>query len=295
MPTEQEVFDTIYGKFSASDTTDVRSYERFKRNQYPQSKDIEFLTNFFTPESTVLDIGAHIGTLTIPFAYTAKKVYAFEPTPTTRASLERNIALNDLRNITVFPFALGSKETEAFVHVTSTIDAGQNTLSETDGIPVQVRRLDDLVKEADLIKIDVEGFECEVFEGGRTLLTTHHPAIFSEINFGQLWSHHSSPAKVEALLRSMGYEIYLPLGNTKIGRVSNLSVITGLFFPAFFFKKYRNIPLDILAIQAHSIPASVTTLSSFETVLWTIRHKTTLNIREHLENMGRRFFGMKID
>ena len=290
MNTEPEVFETRYGKFSASATTDLRSYERFKRNLYPQSKDIEFLKHFFTPESIVLDIGAHIGTLTIPFAAKAKKVYSFEPTPTTRSYLEKNIALNNLQNVTVFPFALGSKDADIFIHVTSDLDAGQNTLSEKDGIPVAVRRLDDLVQKADAIKIDVEGFECEVFEGGRKLLTTQHPAIFSEINFGQLWSHNSSPAKVEALLRSMGYDIYLPLGETK----SNLSLITGLIFPAFFVRKYRNVALDILAIQTSAIPSTIKILSPFETILWTLAHKTTLNIKEHLENIGRRF-GMKID
>ena len=294
MENEPEVFETKYGKFSASATTDLRSYERFKRNLYPQSKDIEFLKHFLKPESIVLDIGAHIGTLTIPFAGKAKKVYAFEPTPTTRSYLEKNIALNNLQNVTVFPFALGSKNTEAFVHVTSNVDAGQNTLSEKEGVPVPVRRLDDLVEKADLIKIDVEGFECEVFEGGRKLLTTQRPAIFSEINFGQLWNHDSSPAKVEALLHEMGYDIYLPLGEAKVGKVSNLSFVTGLIFPAFFIGKYRNIPLDILAIQKRAIPPSIQILSPLETILWTLVHKTTLNILEHLENIGRRL-GMKID
>jgi FkbM family methyltransferase len=292
---EDTIFQAVYGKFAISPATDSRSYERFKHNIYPQSKDIEFLKHFISPESIVVDIGARIGTMTIPFAKSAKQVYSFEPTPITRSYLEKNIALNDLKNVTVFPYALGSKDAESFMHVTSGIDSGQNTVSSTGEIAVPIRRLDDYVKEANLVKIDVEGNECAALEGGTNLIRTYHPMIFSEINFGQLWAHDGSPQKLEKFLRCEGYSLYLPLGGTRIGIIKSLPFITGLFFPGFFIRKPRNIPLDILAALPKDIPSDIQVLSGFRTILWTLQHKTMLCVLEHIQNILRRLFGIHFD
>ncbi len=54
---------------------------------------------------TVVDIGANIGAMTIPFAKTAKKVYAVEPLYF--KELEDNISLNHLANVQVLRVAVG--------------------------------------------------------------------------------------------------------------------------------------------------------------------------------------------
>ena len=48
----------------------------------------------------VLDIGAHVGMITIRLAKTAKSVFAVEPLFTDE--LEGNVALNELHNVTMY-------------------------------------------------------------------------------------------------------------------------------------------------------------------------------------------------
>jgi len=56
-----------------------------------------------------LDIGANIGCTAILFAQLSKKVYAFEPSPTTFALLERNILRSGLRNVSLQNIGLGAE------------------------------------------------------------------------------------------------------------------------------------------------------------------------------------------
>ena len=60
------------------------------------------------PTDTVVDIGANIGAMTIPFAKVAKRVYAVEPL--FFEDLERNIKLNGLNNTIVFHAGIGKGE-----------------------------------------------------------------------------------------------------------------------------------------------------------------------------------------
>lgn len=273
----EEIFNTAFGKFSVSENTDKRSYERFKKGVFYQESDVRFLENFISSEMTVLDIGAHIGTTTIPFAHKAKKVFSFEPVAVTRNFLEKNIALNDLRNVTVYPYALGDVESIEYAHAESNIDAAQYSVSkesrDSSDIRVEVKPLDSLVQNADLIKIDAEGMEMEVLKGAVRLIERNHPTIFCEINYGQLWRHGASPALLERFLRKHGYSLYIPLGERKLGRVPNLSLLTGLSHPAFFLKMPRNYAFDILAFVSGKIPESVEIVSPARTVIQVVKNK----------------------
>jgi len=57
----------------------------------------------------MLDIGAHIGSVTIPAARKVKHVYAIEPLYT--EELRENIRKNGLTNVTVLPIAIGERGT----------------------------------------------------------------------------------------------------------------------------------------------------------------------------------------
>ena len=57
----------------------------------------------------LLDVGAHIGSVTIPAARKVKHVYAIEPLYT--EELQENIRLNGLTNVTILPIAIGNRGT----------------------------------------------------------------------------------------------------------------------------------------------------------------------------------------
>jgi len=147
----------------------------------------------------ILDIGANIGSHTLPLALnTGKsgKVFAIEPTEYAVTKLRKNINLNkDLSsNISVFQIMLVADENE---HLESGIYSSwplfhdgkgihpehKGQLMETKGAVAMT--LDQMVRQMhintiDFIKLDVDGHEYSVLMGGKETLKTHTPIILME-------------------------------------------------------------------------------------------------------------------
>ncbi len=167
----------------------------------------------------LLDIGAHDGLLTIPFArLPGSRVHGFEPLPPAMARLRAAVMAEFGEippHVTLHPEALGATQGEAVL-----------TLPVLDGVPqeqwasiskdyaehrsvtrqahrVRVIPLDSLeLRDVTAIKLDAEGAEQEVLEGGRLLLTRCRPVLSVEIE-----ERHraGSTRDVPALLASLGY------------------------------------------------------------------------------------------
>ena len=76
-------------------------------------------------------------------------------------------------------------------------------LGHAAGDPVEVVRLDDLsLGRCDLIKVDVEGMECDVLEGARETIARYRPVLFVENN-----TVERSPATI-TFLDSLEYDAY---------------------------------------------------------------------------------------
>jgi FkbM family methyltransferase len=122
---------------------------------------------------TVLDIGANIGisTLYLAMMFPQARVFAFEPVTDNFSMLERNV--QPLLRVKAIPVALGERDgTIDFFssdHATnfggfSRFEAGSDVGRKTT-MPMRHagRQLAELgVTKADVIKIDVEGSECEI-------------------------------------------------------------------------------------------------------------------------------------
>lgn len=148
------------------------------------------------PGDTVMDIGANIGLVTVWLADLvgpAGKVYAFEPNPNLHTGLQSTLLRNRLSNVVLNTVALGKERTMLELRVPQD-NVGKASLvrhSELDVsavFQVPVVPLSDIVTEQGiksirLIKIDVEGFEAEVFKGAEQVLRTIRPeAILFEMN-----------------------------------------------------------------------------------------------------------------
>ncbi len=145
---------------------------------------------------TVLDIGANIGLVTVLLAMLAGKegqVHAFEPNPRLVHLLRQVIDRNHLGNVKLHSIALGPEPGDLELRIPK-LNSGAASLVRNRDIPdcevikVEVRQLDTVAAHEDirsvrLIKIDVEGYESEVFRGADTLLRTVRPdAILFELN-----------------------------------------------------------------------------------------------------------------
>lgn len=149
--------------------------------EYGEYSEIELgiMKSYISPESVVLDVGAHIGAHTIPLAKVCKKVYAVEPQAEVVEILKKNIELAGVTNVEILPFALGFERATKFYTPNMTA-AGSISMEDTGECSIEVYPLDDLGLTPDFIKIDAEGMELPVIAGGIKTITEHRPYIFAE-------------------------------------------------------------------------------------------------------------------
>ncbi len=127
----------------------------------------------------ILDVGAHIGNHTVALAALGHDVVALEPNPAARRLLESNVRRNGLDDrVTVHGVAAGTANGTGTL-VVDVDNSGAARLEIGDG-PIPVRRIDDLVTDVDLVKLDVEGRELDAIQGAHRLLSTCRPAILAE-------------------------------------------------------------------------------------------------------------------
>lgn len=174
--------------------------------------DEQFLQHFLKPGMTYVDVGSNIGTTTLMGAHAVGsdgEVIAFEPHPKTFRELEKTIALNkDLApRITLVRSALGDNTGEA--HMSDLLDNDINHIEPT-GVPVPITTLDDAVQDVphiDLLKVDVEGYERNVFLGAtRTLAKTE--AIYFESCEQNFRQFGYSADDLFEILADNGFSVY---------------------------------------------------------------------------------------
>jgi FkbM family methyltransferase len=168
--------------------------------QYSESE-ISIMRAFLGEGSTVIDVGANIGDLTIPLAKTvgaSGRVYAIESHPENFNVLCANLALNALSN---------TKPINAFVATSDKVSTGGvwgefAYVSET--WKTQFIALDALELDAcNLIKVDVDGKELEVLRSGEMQIERYRPIIYFEND-----DKESSPDLLSYLINKLGYDLY---------------------------------------------------------------------------------------
>ncbi|HZW86478.1 MAG TPA: FkbM family methyltransferase [Gallionella sp.] len=141
----------------------------------------------------VFDVGANIGCTSILFGERCRKVYSFEPSPTTFEFLQRNLVNAGLDNVVPMNVGLGSYACESELTFAPSNRSGGFVSDKTQaGLghtteKIKIERADDVANRIDLptldfIKIDVEGFEKSVIEGAREIIDTYKPVVVLELN-----------------------------------------------------------------------------------------------------------------
>lgn len=125
----------------------------------------------FESDEILWDIGANIGCYSL---YAAKKgivVQAFEPAPVNFWLLNRNVAINKFRKVTIYPFALSNRSEIFFWEPNPLAGTAENQLlKEGKSCCVQAYTIDELAKKSGVqfpthIKLDVDGIENLILEG----------------------------------------------------------------------------------------------------------------------------------
>ena len=147
-----------------------------------------FLLHFLRKEDLFIDIGANIGSYTIlASSHVEANTISIEPVPSTFAHFIDNIKINNINDrVKTLNIALGSKSGK--IRFTQSLDTMNHVaiISDKETIEVDVLTLDEIIGDGRtpaLIKIDVEGFETEVINGGlKTLQKNELKAIIIELN-----------------------------------------------------------------------------------------------------------------
>jgi FkbM family methyltransferase len=171
-----------------------------------ETAECDFVARFLKPGMTVVDVGAHRGFYTLLFSKWVGRqgrVLSFEPSPRELRRLKLHLKINFCRNVQVEGCALGEEDSSAANLYVVRENSVLNSLRPPDTVfsasptPVAVRRLDDMLSQAqlenvDFVKLDVEGGELSVLRGAEQLLKkVPRPVILCEV--------------LEQLTRAWGY------------------------------------------------------------------------------------------
>lgn len=213
--------DLPWGVAIRVDTRDVvgRSIWRFGLYDLTVS---EILWRLLRPGDLAVDVGANIGAMTGLMALRsgpAGEVWAFEPHPELFGELLANVELfrraSGLSPVRPHRAALAREPGTGLLQTGEEFAGNRGTAhlgAGEDGIPVPVTTLDELLdgRTAAVVKVDVEGGELQVLEGGAESLRQ------GRIRHVVYESFAAQGQPLEAFLRGCGYEVYA-LGRTLWG------------------------------------------------------------------------------
>lgn len=187
-------------------------------NPHNHDEDERLLEQLLKPGDFVVDVGANVGILTLAALQSISpggKVVALEAHPVTFAYLQGNLALNRVGSSQVTALNLAAAAESGTIRFTdSGLDALNHVSLDGVGIDVPSVRLDDLLAdmlgdhgEIALLKVDVEGYEYEVFSGAQAILA-HTRFVYFE--YGQEWYARFGKSLIAVLdlLRPHGFDIY---------------------------------------------------------------------------------------
>lgn len=175
--------------------------------------EVQIMTRYLNQDSVYLDIGTNIGYHALAIhKYIGCAIQGFEPHPDHFTIAAYNCREKPIR---IYNTALGN--TNGTINMKRFDPEVQGNYGEVsvdksdDGVPVTMIKLDQLeeLTRVDLMKIDVEGFEFQVLQGGTETILKHKPVIFYEAIEKEAWD------PCFKFLRDMGYNQYWVTCRTK--------------------------------------------------------------------------------
>jgi FkbM family methyltransferase len=203
------------------------------------------LSNAGVRPRTVLDVGAHVGQVTVASAklFPGVEVHSFEPVPHSVERLRKNVS--KLEHVTVYPFALGDREGELTLRVNA--DSQQSSIlplaqarrdafpnaRETHQIEVKVSTLDRVFAGIDfrppvLLKLDVQGYEAHTMRGGTKTLQRVDYAII-EASFKPTYEGEPTFMDLARMMEERDFRFECPLNCYAVPRSGAIFEIDALF------------------------------------------------------------------
>lgn len=185
-------------------------------------------------EPVIFDVGAHYGESVtyLKKLFPKSTIYSFEPDPDSFAVL----SASDIKGVNHFNLALSEVDGTASFYrnkISHTNSLFKVNMSSRDSIDIATAtaqndsqyfrgfnqevktttmKLDSFTNQhsigrIDLLKIDVQGAECNVLTGGKSILL-NTKAIILEISFYDYYEHQTTFMDVENILMPLGFRLY---------------------------------------------------------------------------------------
>jgi FkbM family methyltransferase len=218
VPPEAHEIRCIEGiRMDLSQRQDIMTRELYLHGFY-QDDVLVALRNLLHPGDVFWDIGANQGFMSVYVDRVFEgqvHTVAFEPSPPVIQVLRRNLSLNHCRAVEIEACCL-SNEAGTLPFYTSATNSWNATLirefaeekDESEVIDVQATTLDEAVTRLpppSVLKLDVEGAETRVLEGGRQRLCRSHPPIIAEFNHESIEAAGLSLDAYLDAYRDLGY------------------------------------------------------------------------------------------
>jgi FkbM family methyltransferase len=164
-----------------------------------------------------VDIGANLGYYSVLEGKRAKKGFliAIEPFDQSAKALKMNLIRNGISNSRVFQIAISDHDGEGYLLVGERSNLNHLVLEKPDeDIKAQivlVRKLDSIIQEmnlprVDLLRMDVEGSEGRIYSGGRMTISRFHPLILMEVHVGVMGNLNTH--RLIEQMKMDGYETF---------------------------------------------------------------------------------------
>jgi len=182
--------------------------------------EVAFLMSVVEPGDAIFDLGAHIGTYSIPLARKAGRegrLLAIEATRQTFSILERNLRGAGLEGKFTAVNALVGRTGQSYkAHAPEGNTGGTYyAVSDDGGDSVDAVTLDELCLShfiPRVIKIDIEGGELSAFAESQVLQRAR-PIVYAEVNRKALERQGASIGEMETLFRGAGYRLFRNVGD----------------------------------------------------------------------------------
>lgn len=188
-------------------------YERWLIDHRPFSPIAKLTRLLLNGKGTFLDVGANIGTISIPVAQHGSRVIAVEMLPQNCLKLNLAKQYNNLDQLTVFQGAASNVDgmvrysgEEAWGVITHTDAAALAAGYRLDTILALTNaQFDRRISTDYVVKLDVEGHEYEAFKGASALIAQRPFIIFESVMIS--WSRDNSIAAIQFIIEN-GFELF---------------------------------------------------------------------------------------
>lgn len=241
-PKQNEDKYKILGKWMYIDDKDSLGLAKNGIYNYAQTNLIKKLVK---RNNIVLDIGANIGYFTLIMAKQAKLVHAFEPEDRNFQLLKKNLQLNKISNVKLHNVAVAEKNGKTLLHLSET-NRGMHRIYPSQWCSagsreIETVKIDDIIHEADFIKMDIEGAELGALKGMTQLLKKCDVTIIMEFHPPSIIEYGSKPSEIYDLLTSLGYNFNLTLIESlsfeQIEKIATKKVGTNIICTSTHLKK----------------------------------------------------------